>query len=207
MISYLKGQAVTTLHRSTNRIILILEVNDIGYEIQITQRLLKEIKLGQSVQIFTHYQLREDQAILYGFTSAPERDLFRQLISVAGIGAQSAIALIDSLGLEQLIQAIITGNTQNLTKTPGIGAKTAARIALELKTKLKEWRQSMQSGDFTSTTPLDILEDLEITLLALGYTANEIEQTIFKISQDEQLKENSSVDDWLKSAIASLSHS
>lgn len=203
MISYLKGKMVEVINPSTNRVILILDVNGIGYEIQITPNLVKGLKPDPNdlVQIFTHYQLREDQAILYGFGSAPERDLFRQLITVAGIGAQLAIALIDNLGLEELVQAIITGNTQILTKTPGIGPKTAARIALELKNKLK------QSRHLTSNTSLAFLEDLEITLLALGYTPPEIESTIAKLTQKGQLNQNSPLEDWLRQAIADLSHS
>src|ERR671932_1011022 len=143
MISYLKGTVATIQKSSGNRVTLVLDVNQIGYELQIPRRLSQEIQAasGGIVQVFTHLQIREDQQILYGFASAAERDLFRQLISVSGIGAQLAIALIDTLGLPNLVQAIVTGNIRALSKTPGVGNKTAERIALELKTKLAEWRQ------------------------------------------------------------------
>ena len=211
MLSYLKGQIVSITNTNSNRVMLILDVNDVGYEIQVTPRLIKNLNNHQDkiLQIFTHYQLREDQALLYGFTSLAERDLFRHLISVTGIGAQSALALIDTLGLAELVQAIITGNTQILSKTPGIGQKTAARLALELKTKLKQWHQlaKMPIHQTETTATLEIIEDLEITLLTLGYTPSEIETTILKLTQDSQLNQNPQVEDWLKQAIAHLSDS
>ena len=71
--------------------------------------------------IFTHFQIREDQVMCYGFASAAERDLFRQLIAVSGVGTQLAIALVDTLGIEELVQAIVTGNIKTLSKTPEHG--------------------------------------------------------------------------------------
>ena len=98
-------------------------------------------KSAKDAQIFTHLNVREDQVTLFGFSSSAERDLFRQLVSVSGIGPQLALALLDTLGLQDLVQAIVAGNTRLLSRTPGVGNKTAERIALELKTKLAEWRQ------------------------------------------------------------------
>jgi len=209
MISYLKG-TVANIQKSTgNRVTLILEVNQIAYELQIPRRMSQELQAAsrEIVQVFTHLQIREDQQILYGFTSAAERDLFRQLVSVSGIGAQLAIALIDTLGLPNLVQAIVTGNIRTLSKTPGVGKKTAERIALELKTKLAEWRQ--QAGVTTpasSTGPSPaILEDVEMTLLALGYENSEISQALEAISQDSLLAKNPNAEEWIRSAIAWLS--
>ncbi|MFM7438460.1 MAG: Holliday junction branch migration protein RuvA, partial [Snowella sp.] len=138
MINYLKGQVIGTINTPNNRIMLILEVNQIGYELQIPSRLARQlsVKSSEIVQIFTHLQVREDQQTLYGFTSAAERDLFRQLISVSGVGSQMAIALIDTLGLEDLVQAIVSCNVRSLARTPGVGQKTAERLSLELKAKL-----------------------------------------------------------------------
>ena len=211
MIGYLKGKAVELIKGTTNRLILILEVNQIGYEVQIPSRLARTLPEddSQPVQIFTHLQIREDQPYLYGFASAAERDLFRQLISVSGIGTQLAIALIDTLGLSDLVQAIVTENIPVLVKTPGVGKKTAERIALELKTKLAQWRVISGVSSSTSTsTPLpaaEILEDLEMTLLALGYTKEEIEQAISVLSKDNQMLKNTQVEDWIRNAIAWLS--
>jgi Holliday junction DNA helicase RuvA len=208
MINYLKGIPVEILKNTQSRIILILEVNSIGYEMQIPSRFARDLSVEtkEIISLFTHLQIREDQPILYGFSSSAERDLFRQLISVSGIGSQLAIALIDTLGLEELVQAIVTGNTRILSKTPGVGQKTAERIALELKTKLSQWRNI--AGVQTSTTipipNLEVIEDVEMTLLALGYTKDEIEQVLSVLSQDNQLLKNRNVEDWLKRALTWL---
>jgi Holliday junction DNA helicase RuvA len=209
MISYLKGTVATIQKSSGNRVTLVLDVNQIGYELQIPRRLSQELQAasGGIVQVFTHLQIREDQQILYGFASAAERDLFRQLISVSGIGAQLAIALIDTLGLPNLVQAIVTGNIRALAKTPGVGNKTAERIALELKTKLAEWRQlAGVSTPASATGPSPaILEDVEMTLLALGYENSEIGQALEAVSQDTLIAKSKNPEEWIRSAIAWLS--
>jgi Holliday junction DNA helicase RuvA len=210
MINYLKGKIVEIVKNTNNRIILIIEVNEIGYEMQIPSRLARKISTEnlEILQIFTHLQIQEDRQILYGFISAAERDLFRQLIGVSGIGTQLAIALIDTLGLEELVQAIVTGNIKTLCKTPGVGAKTAERIALELKTKLAQWRQLVGVTVSTSSAipSTEILEDVEMTLLALGYTNEEINQALSAISQDNQLLKNPHIEEWIRSAIAWLTN-
>ncbi|MBF2022338.1 MAG: Holliday junction branch migration protein RuvA [Hydrococcus sp. C42_A2020_068] len=209
MINYLKGKTIEILKNTNNRIILILEVNQIGYEIQIPSRFARQLSADNSelIQIFTYLQIQEDRQILYGFASAAERDLFRQLISVSGIGTQLAIALIDTLGLEELVRAIVTGNTKTLAKTPGVGAKTAERIALELKTKLAQWRQvvGVTVSSASAIPRAEILEDVEMTLLALGYTNEEINQALSALSKDNQMLKNPHVEEWIKSAIATLS--
>jgi len=126
---------------------------------------------------------------------------------VSGIGAQLAIALIDTLGLQNLVQAIVTGNTRTLAKTPGVGSKTAERIALELKTKLSEWRKFAgveTAASATGPSPA-ILEDVEMTLLALGYETAEITQALNAISQDALLAKNPNAEEWIRRAIAWLS--
>ncbi|MGL5082424.1 MAG: Holliday junction branch migration protein RuvA [Microcoleaceae cyanobacterium] len=206
MIGYLKGKITEIQKISNTKVILILEANHIGYEIQIVPRLIQDLpEFGESIQIFTHLQVREDQMVLYGFSSTAERDLFRQLTSVSGIGTQLSIALLDTLGLQNLVQAIVSGNTRVLSKTPGVGVKTAERISLELKTKLSEWRQ--QAGlPKTSTTQLtpEIQEDIEMTLLALGYTGSEVMQALQAISQNKQLTQNTPTEEWIRSAISWL---
>ncbi len=206
MISYLKG-TVADISKGSNRFILTLEVNQIGYEIQILPRVSGELPpSGEIAQIFTHQQVKEDQIVLYGFGSATERDLFRLLTSVSGVGAQLAIALLDNLGLPDLVQAIVGGNTRILAKTPGVGTKTAERLALELKSKLSQWRQ--QEGLTTSVAagvPAAIQEEVEMVLLAMGYTGAEVLQALQTLSQDSNLAKKSNADDWIKEAITYLS--
>ncbi|MGK7920260.1 MAG: Holliday junction branch migration protein RuvA [Trichodesmium sp.] len=208
MISYLKGNVADVHKGSGLRVSLILEVNQIGYEIQILPRLTQNLQTGEQVQVFTHQQVREDQIVLYGFGIAAERDLFRQLVSVSGIGAQLAIALLDTLELPVLVQAIVGGNTRVLAKTPGVGAKTAERIALELRNKLAEWRQD---AGLTTSVPVGVLpaiqEEVEMTLLALGYTGSEVMQALQGISQDANMSKNQNPEDWIREAISWLSRS
>ncbi len=209
MISYLKGSPIEVIKNTNNRIILILEVNDIGYELQIPSKLARDISQEklEIMQIFTHLQIKDDHQILYGFSTTAERELFRQLISVSGIGAQLAIALIDTLGLEELVQAIVTGNIRILSQTPGVGKKTAERIALELRTKLSQWRKlvGVTVAASSAMPSLEILEDIEMTLLALGYTNEEINKAISTLSQDNLMLKNTNTEEWIKEAIAWLS--
>jgi Holliday junction DNA helicase RuvA len=205
MISYLKGTPIDVRKTGAHRVTLILEVNQIGYEVQILPRIAQELQVGEETQIFTHQQVREDQMLLYGFAKVAERDLFRQLISVSGIGAQLAIALLDTLELPELVLAIVGGNTRVLAKTPGVGPKTAQRISLELKTKLAEWRENV---GLTKSVPADvspeITEEVEMTLLALGYTAPEVMQALQVLGKDAKMSGNTNVDDWIREAIACL---
>ncbi len=207
MFSYFKG-TVASLHKlSSNRVILVIESGQIGYELQIVPRLVQQLPpIGESVQIYAHLQVREDQMVLFGFAAMAERDLFRQLVSVSGIGPQLAVALLDTLGLQDLVQAIVTSNTRLLARTPGVGPKTAERIALELKNKLAEWR--LQSG-ITATpdaSPVTgIQEDVEMTLLALGYTNSEITQALQAVGQKQALSKQADAEDWIREAISWLS--
>ena len=154
MLTSLKG-TITRIYTQQNRFYLDLEVAGVGYEIQILSRWAQELETqtleaqevspDQSLasqriyRVITHLQVREDQWLLFGFATIPERDLFRSLMGVSGIGAQSALALLDALDVPLLVEAIVTENTRILSKAPGIGKKTAERLTLELKTKLKGW--------------------------------------------------------------------
>ncbi|WP_138500035.1 Holliday junction branch migration protein RuvA [Nostoc sp. PA-18-2419] len=207
MISYLKG-IVAGIQTIGNRVVLTLEVNGLGYDLQVPQRLVQQLPdSGGVAQIFTHLQIREEIPFLYGFASPAERDLFRQLLTVSGIGAASAIALLDTLELPDLVQAIIAANTQVLIQAPGVGKKTAERICLELKSKLIEWRKS--AGFFVATggPAAGILEEVQMTLFALGYTAHEVSHALHVVSEDIGLPKDAYVEDWIKQAIAHLSSS
>ena len=206
MISYLKGIAIQTQTPTNNKSILILEVDRVGYELQVPQRMVMEVVLNAEIQVFTHQQVREDAISLYGFNSAAERDLFRQLISVSGVGASLAIALLDKLGLADTVAAIVTSNIQRLSTAPGVGKKTAERLALELRSKLGQWRVDSglsESLPLTSLNPT-MQAEVEMTLLALGYTNDEIRQALQAISQDSLMVKSQNIEDWLRLAIASI---
>jgi holliday junction DNA helicase RuvA len=206
MISYLKGIATQIQTPTTNRAILVLEVNQVGYELQVPQRMAIEVAIGTETQVFTHQQVREDAISLFGFSSAAERDLFRQLISVSGVGASLAIALLDKLGLADTVSAIVTSNIQRLSTAPGVGKKTAERLALELRSKLGQWRVASGLSESLPLTSLNatMQAEVEMTLLALGYTNDEIHQALQAISQDSLMVKSPNIEDWLRLAISSL---
>jgi Holliday junction DNA helicase RuvA len=200
MFNYFKGHVIAINKTINNRYILILEVGQIGYEIQITSHLAQalECQINDIAQIFTHTQIKEELPIVYGFATVQERDLFRQLIGVSSIGAQLASSLIDGLGFEQLIEAIVSEKVASLVKVPGIGKKTAERIILELKDKLTPW----YSDNLSSTT--EILQELQVTLEALGYENRAINQAIKILITDESLLNILELEQWLKRAIIYL---
>lgn len=207
MLSYLKGALTDLQKQGGHRVIITVEVNQVGYDLQITSRLLSELPpLGEPLQIYCHLQVRDDQAVIFGFASRSERDIFRQLVSVSGIGPQMAMALLDTLGFQELIQAVVSGNTRLISRTPGVGNKTAERLILELKTKLSEWRQ--QSGLAIAPTggPVaNVQEEVEITLLALGYTNGEIVKALQAIGRNSTLAKTADTEVWIREAIAWLS--
>lgn len=206
MISYLKGIVAGVQSGNGNRHILTLEVNGIGYDLQVPARLAQQLpNSGDMVQVFTHHQVREEVPFLYGFASPAERDLFRYLIGVSGIGAALAIALLDTLEVPELVQAIVTTNVQLLIQAPGVGKKTAERICLELKSKLIEWRKT--AGFFVATEgpASGILDEVQSTLLALGYTASEVSHALHFVSEDIGLAKDAYVEEWIRQAIAHLS--
>jgi Holliday junction DNA helicase RuvA len=214
MIGFLRGaiatcKAVDNARKKTFAHWLTLDVQGVGYDIQITSRHAENLpNIGEEIQVFTHLAIREDQMILFGFSSPAERDLFRQLITVSGIGAQVALSLLNSLGIQDLVKAIIAGNTRILSLTPGVGAKTAERLALELKTKLADGRL-LQVGATRSLSNLiapELQEELEMTLLALGYSPIEISNALQAIATLPFLTKNQDIELWLKEAIAWLSN-
>ncbi|MEO0409691.1 MAG: Holliday junction branch migration protein RuvA [Cyanobacteria bacterium P01_A01_bin.135] len=207
MLSYLRGTLVTIQKLGSGRVLLVLEVNHVGYELQILPRMASELpELGSEAQIHVHQQVREDQMLLYGFSSAAQRDLFRQLVAVSGIGPQLAVALLDTFAIAELVQAIVGGKTRLLAKTPGVGPKTAERICLELKTKLSEWREQAGMVAVPDAAPVgSVQEDVEMTLLALGYSPSEITRALQAVGQTKALSKTQDSEEWIREAIAWLS--
>jgi holliday junction DNA helicase RuvA len=194
MISYLKGSIEQIQPVSNSKTLLIIEVAGIGYEVQVPSNL--PLGVGQTVQLFTHQQFREDQVSLYGFATVADRDLFRQLIAVSGVGASIAIVL---------------GRAKVLATAPGVGLKTAERLTVELKTKLKQWHDlaalgaaGMELGDLENLNR-SLQTEVETTLVALGYADSEIRQALYAISQNEAIANSKDLEAWLRLAIASLS--
>jgi holliday junction DNA helicase RuvA len=206
MIGYVKGFLADSQKLPNGRVILTVDVGGLGYDLQINPSVLSELPaLGDPVQIFTHLQSREDLQVLFGFVSKAERDVFRLLISVSGIGPQMGMALLDTLGLNELIQSVVNGNARVLSRTPGVGNKTAERIILELKSKLSEWRQHSGMVAPTGGPVSGVQEDVEMMLMALGYSNSEISQALVAVGSHSTLSKSEDTEAWIREAIAWLS--
>ncbi|NJK71961.1 MAG: Holliday junction branch migration protein RuvA [Synechococcaceae cyanobacterium SM2_3_60] len=192
MIALLMGELVSADARNS----IILNVAGVGYRLLISQRWRKELPSGgEPLTAHTHLAVRDTELVLYGFATAAERDLFVELTRVSGVGPAMALALLSTLSMPELVQAIVTGNTRALSLTPGVGQKTAQRLVLELKSRLADWRTS---SSLSQQTPLTA--DVELALLALGYSPTDIAEALQTIQP-----EGSQTEDWLRSAIAYLS--
>jgi Holliday junction DNA helicase RuvA len=206
MIGYVKGILADSQKLPNGRVILTVDVGGLGYDVQINPRILSQLPgVGEAVQIFTHLQTREDGQVLFGFGSRAERDVFRLLISVSGIGPQMGMALLDTLGLNELIQSVVNGNARLLARTPGVGNKTAERIILELKTKLSEWRQHSGVVAPTGGPVSAVQEDVEMMLVALGYTHSEISKALVAVGSNSAISKSEDTEAWIREAIAWLS--
>jgi Holliday junction DNA helicase RuvA len=201
MIAFLSGHLVAI--EWGERSSLTVEVQGIGYRVKAPGRFLKQLPaVGEPVRVFTHLVVRETELVLYGFGSPAERDLFVELIKVSGVGPALGLALLNTFGLPELVQAVVTENVRLLSLTPGVGHKTAQRLALELKTKLAHWRQGMGVADqpLAGGPPMPIREEVEMALLALGYSAQEIQAALQALPTHPRPTE-----DWLRDAITYLS--
>ncbi len=149
---------------------LLLEVNGVGYEIDAPMSTFYSLPaVGERVTLLTHLAVREDAHQLFGFATAAERNAFRALIRISGVGARTALSVLSGLSVDELAQAVSLQQSALLTRIPGIGAKTAARLLLELKGKLG----AALEGASSSSPGGDALTDVLRALIALGYSERE----------------------------------
>ncbi len=147
---------------------VLVECGGVGYEVQVPMSTFYNLpSLGDKVSLLTHFVVREDAQILYGFETSSEREAFRQLIKISGVGPRTALAILSGMSVAELAQAITLQESGRLVKVPGIGKKTAERLLLELKGKL--------GADIGATRSLanDAQADILQALVALGYSDKE----------------------------------
>lgn len=163
MLAYLRGKI---LAKSNNY--LILELNNIGYQLFVGENLLSLAKIGEEREFYLSHQVREDASDLYGFRNLDELGLFELLLSVSGVGPKSALGVLSIASAEDIREAIIRGDAALLTKVAGIGKKTAERVILELKNKIVKTLSgtTLNSG---SSLPVGLGDELE-ALMSLGYS-------------------------------------
>lgn len=167
MISRLRGIIL-----EKNPPVVVLDVHGVGYEAQVSMQTFYTLPAaGEETALYTQLVVREDAHLLFGFGSREERETFRALVKVSGIGAKSALGILSALTSEELAAAIATEDIKRLTAAPGIGKKTAERMVLELRGKLAAASDDA-TGLFTQNTAGNN-EDIINTLFALGYTDKE----------------------------------
>lgn len=164
---------------------VVVDCHGVGYEVDVPMSTFYHLPgLGDRVSLLTHFIVREDAQLLYGFATAPERDAFRQLIKVTGVGPRMALGVLSGLGVQELAQAITAQETGRLVKVPGIGKKTAERLLLELKGKLGADLGSAHAHASTAQQA-DILQ----ALLALGYNDKEAAAALKALPADVGVSE------------------
>lgn len=183
MYAYIKGSLED---KASNYV--VIEAMGIGYKIFMGEAAIDGIgNIGDNVKVYTHYHVREDDISLYGFKTNEELRMFELLISVSGVGAKSALTILSNIEPSSFALAVITNDESKLVKVPGVGKKTAARIVLELKDKLKNIESDYNNNNAVKET---IVNDQKIdeaisALQVLGYNKREIEKVFEKLELNE----------------------
>ena len=187
MFAYIKG----SLEQKSNNYVVI-DVGGIGYKIFMATKAIEALgEIGEIVKVHTHYYVREDNISLYGFNTNEELRMFELLLQVSGIGAKSAIAMLSEISPSSFALAVISDDISQLVKIPGIGKKTAARIVLELKDKLKTEEAITKTEEVKlSITNEEETSEAIAALQVLGYTKREIERALENVdTKNLQLEE------------------
>jgi holliday junction DNA helicase RuvA len=175
---------------------ILVDVGGLGYLVEVPMSTFYDLPgLGERTALLTHFVVREDAQLLYGFLTETERDAFRQLVKISGVGPRTALAVLSGMSVNELAQSVVLQEPGRLTKVPGIGKKTAERLMLELKGKLANAIGSGSGGVVVADSQLDILN----ALLALGYSEKEAALAV------KQLPQGLAVSAGIKQALQHLS--
>ena len=193
MISWLKGEIIHTWKISSRKGI-VLNVGGVGYEIQLLPKQIDKAEVLNEFELWIHQIDREDGTSLYGFIEVNQRDLFREIISVNGIGPQIGMAMLEEFEVPQLVNAIENKESNLLTKTQGIGKRIAERLIVELRNKLQRFTDNDKTiqenkNDIEANQFSKYIDEIYLILNSLGYVDNEIKESIKIITINE--KENS----------------
>lgn len=185
MISRLQGTLIAKIPPT-----ILLDVNGVGYEVDIPMTTLYDLpELGASVVLHTHLAIREDAHQLFGFLTESDRRLFRELIKVNGVGGRTALGILSSMNSLDFVQCILQENLTLLVKIPGIGRKTAERLIIEMRDRLKPWASGDISstaipGKITSNSSHNPKDEAIAALISLGYRPQDSQKAIEKCYND-----------------------
>jgi Holliday junction DNA helicase RuvA len=164
---------------------LLVDVQGIGYEVLVSLGTFFEIpEIGGAVTLHTHFVVREDAQLLFGFATLEERALFRQLIKVNGVGPKMALAILSGMSAGEFALAVHNNDIATLVKLPGVGKKTAERLVIEMRDKV-DVAQVNDSGSATAGKHRDIKQEAESALTALGYKPQDAAKMISRVSDEE----------------------
>ena len=194
MIAFVNGMFV----RKTPALVLV-DVNGVGYELQISLNTYSSIQNLDKGQLFTYFHVREDAQILYGFFEETEKNLFIQLISVSGVGAATARMMLSSMKPAELVRAISEGNVRLLESIKGIGKKSAERIVLELKDKIS---RTVFDSNISTLKNNSLEHDALNALIALGIARPPAEQAIQRVLKADPSLDK--IEDVIKKALKTL---
>ncbi|HXO42394.1 MAG TPA: Holliday junction branch migration protein RuvA [Thermoanaerobaculia bacterium] len=196
MIGYLQG---TVLRSSPERV--LVDVQGVGYDVQIPLSTFYEIEragAGGAIRLFIHTHLREDGIALFGFWSEREKQLFEQLIGVSGIGPRLARVVLSGMAADDLLAALAAGDLGRLTSIPGIGRKTAERMVLELRDKMRELAAELPGRAAPAS------EEVVSALINLGYKPAQAERAVAEARRD---RPDAPFQDLLRASLSRLSRS
>ena len=184
MIGYVNGELTI---KAQNYV--IVDVSGIGYKIFMTETAIEKLEIGQAIKVFTYMRVMEDDISLFGFLSNDELMMFELLISVGGIGAKTATSILSKISPSRFALAVISSDVNALKKLPGIGPKSAARIILELKDKIKT-EDTIEGTMDTQPTYTATVQDAIDALQVLGYNRKSIEKAFENIDLKEMSTED-----------------
>ena len=167
---------------------VLLNVNGVGYEIDTPLSTFCQLQKGQKVTLWTHLAVREDAQLLSGFSNAQEKTIFRTLLKVNGVGPKMALGILSTLSVEMLVHTVENGDVKTLVKVPGVGAKTAERLMIELRDRFKAFATGTTPSNSTSTqiqfTGNSAVAEAEAALQSLGYKPLEAQKLINAVKAD-----------------------
>lgn len=193
MIGFIRGNL---LSKNPDNFQCIVLAQDVGYELTLHKKLFLELTLDSEVSLFVHTHMKENVFSIYGFGSEEEKQFFRILLSVSGLGPKSALSLLSEHGASGLAQLILQKNAAEISKAPGIGKKTAERIVLDLRSKVEKiaWLSQMQTRVGTSlpdeevSASQSLKDDLSLALVHLGYQPTQFKQTLETFCSKQDLE-------------------
>lgn len=165
---------------------LLIETGGIGYELEAPMTTFYKLpETGAEVMLYTHLAVREDAHLLFGFASESERQLFRTLLKVNGVGARLALAILSGMGAEDFARVVHDGDASQLTRLPGVGKKTAERLIMEMRDRLKDWQPAADSAGASAPASADddASADAVSALVALGYKPQEASRFVHAIAE------------------------